>query len=43
MRTKELETERLLLRKIEPDDCDVAYKEWCSDRGTSKVYYSWDT
>ena len=29
--TKELETERLLLRKIQPDDYVVAYKEWCSD------------
>ena len=29
--TKELETERLLLRKIQHDDYVVAYKEWCSD------------
>ena len=29
--TKELETKRLLLRKIEPGDYKVAYKEWCSD------------
>ena len=29
--SKELETKRLLLRKIQPNDYIVAYKEWCSD------------
>ena len=29
--TKELETERLLLRKIKDGDYKIAYKEWCSD------------
>ena len=29
--TKQIETERLILRKIEPKDYVVAYKEWCSD------------
>ncbi len=29
--TKELETKRLLLRKIQTNDYIVAYKEWCSD------------
>ena len=28
--TKEIETERLILRKIQPNDYIVAYKEWCS-------------
>ena len=30
--TIELETERLLLRKIQPNDYIVAYKEWCNDQ-----------
>ena len=29
--TKQIETERLILRKIRPNDYIVAFKEWCSD------------
>lgn len=34
--TKELETDRLLLRKIQANDYVVAYKEWCSDEDQVK-------
>ena len=40
--TKELETERLILRKVRLEDADEAYKNWCSHDIVAK-YVLWDT
>ena len=40
--TKELETERLLLRKITVNDADFMYKNWASDDIVTK-YVTWTT
>lgn len=40
--TKELETERLILRKIKIKDADEAYNNWCSHDEVSR-YVPWDT
>ena len=29
--TPRLETDRLILRKIEPNDYKIAYEQWCND------------
>lgn len=40
--TVTLETERLILRKVTVDDCEVAFKNWTSDPLVSR-YVTWDT
>lgn len=39
--TKDLETERLILRKVKADDASEAYKTWCSDERVCR-YVLWD-
>lgn len=39
--TKELETERLILRKVKAQDASEAYRSWCSDEEVSR-YVLWD-
>lgn len=38
--TKELETERLLLRKVKVEDAPIAYSNWCSNEKVAK-YTLW--
>ena len=40
--TKELETERLILRKVSVSDAEEAFKNWCNNPNVSK-YTLWDT
>lgn len=40
--TIELETKRLILRKLKLEDADQAFKNWCSDDEVSK-YMTWST
>lgn len=40
--TKELETERLILRKVRATDAEEAYASWCSDDRVSR-YVLWET
>ena len=40
--TKQLETERLLLRKVKESDADEAFKNWCNNPNVSR-YTLWDT
>lgn len=40
--TKTIETERLILRKMNDEDAEFIYKNWSSDPLVSK-YVSWDT
>ena len=39
--TKNLETDRLILRKVKKEDAIEAYKNWCSNDMVSK-YVTWD-
>lgn len=39
--TKEIETDRLLLRKIKESDYICAYNNWCNDKEVAK-YVTWD-
>ena len=38
---KNLETERLFLRKVKPEDADIMYNEWCTDKDVCK-YLPWN-
>lgn len=40
--SKKIETERLILRKLELSDVESVYNNWCSDKEVSK-YVTWDT
>lgn len=40
--TKTIETERLILRKMQKKDAELIYKNWTSDKNVSK-YVTWDT
>ena len=40
--TKELETDRILLRRISVDDAEKMYNNWASDPEVSK-YVTWPT
>lgn len=40
--TKTIETERLILRKMQKKDAELIYKNWTSDENVSK-YVTWDT
>lgn len=39
--TRTIETERLILRKLEISDLEQVYNNWCSDQKVSK-YVTWD-
>ena len=39
--TRTIETERLILRKLEEKDTNAIYNNWCSDPNVSK-YVTWD-
>lgn len=41
METKELETNRLILRKIKEDDYKDAYNKWCCDPEVTR-YVTWN-
>lgn len=40
--SKKIETERLILRKLELSDVESVYNNWCSDKEVSK-YVTWET